>query len=73
MLELEIQKLSNLSKKDKQNIAASFQKTAFLHILNKLKLYFQNNKVSNFAVVGGVSANDYFRKKLIQLCEKFDI
>jgi N6-L-threonylcarbamoyladenine synthase len=70
---LEIQKQQNITKKDKQDIAASFQKTAFLHILDKLELYFSNHYVKNFAVVGGVSANDYFRKKLIQLCEKFDI
>ena len=70
---LEIQKLKNPNQQDIYDIAASFQKIAFEHILDKLKRYFLISKPKEFAIVGGVSANEYFRKKIVELCNNLDI
>jgi N6-L-threonylcarbamoyladenine synthase len=59
--------------KDKDNISASFQKIATAHLLRECKKYFQRNKVNNFMVVGGASANLYMRDKFTQLCYDFNI
>jgi len=59
--------------KTKQNIAASFQRAATLHIIQKLKKYFKATKVTQLAIVGGASANIYLRQKVQTLCNEFDI
>ena len=51
------------------DISASFEKTAILHILDKLKLIFKEHKFENFAVVGGASANLFLREEIEKLCE----
>ena len=38
----------------------------------KLKKYFKQNTPTNFAVVGGASANMYLREKLKKLLKEFD-
>ncbi len=58
---------------DKENISASFQKIATAHLTRECKKYFQRNKVKNFMVVGGASANLYMRDKFIKLCDEFNI
>ena len=56
----------------KENIAASFQKTAIAHIVMKLKKLFKQKKVVNFAVVGGASANLVLRRELEILSKQFN-
>ncbi|MDR1461128.1 MAG: tRNA (adenosine(37)-N6)-threonylcarbamoyltransferase complex transferase subunit TsaD, partial [Campylobacteraceae bacterium] len=42
-----------ITQNDKENICASFQKTAISHIMWQLKKIFKNSDFANFAVVGG--------------------
>ena len=71
---LEIEKLENsqngITLQDKYDICASFQKTAVLHIMQKLKKLFKQKVPKNFAIVGGASANIYLRTQLEDLCKK---
>lgn len=67
---LEIEKIGELSFQDKADICASFQKTAVLHILQKVKKYFKSYVPENFAIVGGASANIYLRTQIEKLCNK---
>lgn len=71
---MQIEKLENseigISEQDKYDICASFQKTAVLHIVQKLKKLFKQNVPKNFAIVGGASANIYLRSQLEELCAK---
>ncbi|MDD2886163.1 MAG: tRNA (adenosine(37)-N6)-threonylcarbamoyltransferase complex transferase subunit TsaD [Aliarcobacter sp.] len=71
---LEIEKLESqeggITLQDKYDICASFQKTAVLHIMQKLKKLFKQKIPKNFAIVGGASANIYLRAQLEELCEK---
>jgi N6-L-threonylcarbamoyladenine synthase len=60
-----------ITQKDKEDICASFQKTAISHIMTQLKKIFKNESFENFAVVGGASANKALREELSQFCEKF--
>lgn len=62
-----------ISEQDKKDIAASFQRVAFEHLFDKLRRYFDMIRPKIFAVVGGVSANEYFREHLVALCLKYDI
>ncbi|KAF0983308.1 hypothetical protein FDP41_010373 [Naegleria fowleri] len=58
------------------DIAASMQQAAFTHLMEKLQLAIfryrsYTNEYSNTLIVsGGVSANEYFRKQLIEMAEK---
>ena len=70
---LEIEKLGPRTNQDECDIAASFQKAAFYHLLHQLKRYFKHTKVKDFSLVGGVSANLYFRAQLEVLCNSFNI
>ena len=58
--------------KDYPDIAASFQKAAVGHLLQKLKKYFKTNKPSHFAIVGGASANLYLREKIHTLLTPYN-
>lgn len=57
-----------ISEQDKCDVAASFQKVAFEHIFDKLKRYFATMRPKKLAVVGGVSANQYFREHIVEMC-----
>ena len=71
---MQIEKLENsesgITEQDKYDICASFQKTAVLHIMQKLKKLFKQKVPKNFAIVGGASANIYLRTQLEELCKK---
>ena len=73
---LEIEKLENnengITEQDRYDICASFQKTAVLHIMQKLKKLFKQKPIKNFAIVGGASANIYLRTQLEDLCKKYN-
>ena len=71
---MQIEKLENseteITEQDKYDICASFQKTAVLHIMQKLKKLFKQKVPKNFAIVGGASANIHLRTQLEELCKK---
>lgn len=68
-----IEKLGTLSEQDKADIAASFQKAAIAHLLQKTKKAFDIFKPSDFAIVGGASANLALREAFSQECKKRDM
>lgn len=53
------------------HIAASFQRVATEHLIQKLKKYFKNRPPQHFAIVGGASANLYLRQRLETLLAPF--
>lgn len=59
------------SKEDYKDIAASFEHTAVLHLIQKLKKYFKTNPPKRFAIVGGASANLYLRAQLEALLKPY--
>lgn len=71
---MQIEKLENqeggIKEQDKYDLCASFQKTAVLHIMQKLKKLFKQKTPKNFAIVGGASANIHLRAQLEELCKK---
>ena len=71
---MQIEKLENselgIREQDKYDLCASFQKTAVLHIMQKLKKLFKQKTPKNFAIVGGASANIHLRSQLEELCKK---
>ena len=71
---MQIEKLENsesgITQQDKYDLCASFQKTAVLHIMQKLKKLFKQKIPKNFAIVGGASANIHLRTQLEELCKK---
>ena len=71
---MQIEKLENseegITQQDKYDICASFQKTAVLHIMQKLRKLFKQKIPQNFAIVGGASANIHLRTQLEELCKK---
>ena len=71
---MQIERLENqeggIKEQDKYDLCASFQKTAVLHIMQKLKKLFKQKTPKNFAIVGGASANIHLRTQLEELCKK---
>ena len=63
---------SEISSQQKANIAASFERVACLHIIDRLKLAFSSQKWARFGVVGGASANLRLRGMLESLCASYD-
>lgn len=70
---LAVDELSPLKQNEICDICASFEKTACLHILDKLSKVFKTHKFTNFGVVGGASANIRLRKGIVDLCQKHSI
>ncbi|MDY4445540.1 tRNA (adenosine(37)-N6)-threonylcarbamoyltransferase complex transferase subunit TsaD [Campylobacter sp.] len=65
-------KNSRILSQQKANIAASFERVACLHIIDRLKLAFSSQKWARFGVVGGASANLRLRSMLESLCASYD-
>ena len=63
---------SRIPSEQKANIAASFERVACLHIIDRLKLAFSSQKWARFGVVGGASANLRLRGMLESLCASYD-
>lgn len=61
----------SVSLQDQQDIAASFQKAVKLHLLQKSKKIFAKEKIEDFAIVGGASANLYLREAYEKLCQEY--
>ena len=63
---------SRIPSQQKANIAASFERVACLHIIDRVKLAFSSHKWARFGVVGGASANLRLRGMLESLCASYD-
>jgi len=61
-----------MSEQDRADLSASFQKAVKLHLLQKSKKIFAKEKIRDFAIVGGASANKYIRNAYQDLCDEFD-
>lgn len=61
----------NMCEQDKADLSASFQKAVKLHLLQKSKKIFAKEKIKDFAIVGGASANKYLRDAYQNLCDEF--
>jgi len=71
---LKIEKLggsASMSEQEKYDLAASFQKTIKLHLIQKSKKIFKSEPIKDFAMVGGASANRYLRTAFEELCNEF--
>jgi len=68
---VKILELKELTKQDKYDICASFQKIAVAHLTMKLKKYFKQVSPVRFAIVGGASANLYLRNEIDILLKQF--
>ncbi|MCV6608761.1 MAG: tRNA (adenosine(37)-N6)-threonylcarbamoyltransferase complex transferase subunit TsaD [Campylobacterales bacterium] len=66
---LEIEKAEELTDEIKADICASFQLKAVRHLEKKCEIFFEKYRPKNFAIVGGVSANQYLRSKIGKICE----
>nr|WP_236583160.1 MULTISPECIES: tRNA (adenosine(37)-N6)-threonylcarbamoyltransferase complex transferase subunit TsaD [unclassified Nitratiruptor] len=67
---LVLEELENLSQQDMADIAASFQKAAITHLLQKTKKACEIYTPSDFAIVGGASANLALREVFEKECAK---
>ncbi len=70
---LALSEMKNLSQQDIADIAASFQKAAIEHLLQKTKKAFDLYNPREFAIVGGASANLRLRDEFTRECERRDI
>jgi N6-L-threonylcarbamoyladenine synthase len=61
----------NLTQQNRSDIAASFQKAVKRHLIQKSKKIFTEEKIKDFAIVGGASANLYIRNAYEKLCTEF--
>ncbi|MEY3090341.1 MAG: hypothetical protein RL113_657 [Pseudomonadota bacterium] len=62
---------NSMSEQDKADLSASFQKAIKLHLIQKSKKIFDREKIKDFAIVGGASANHYIRNAYQTLCDEF--
>ncbi|RXJ67949.1 tRNA (adenosine(37)-N6)-threonylcarbamoyltransferase complex transferase subunit TsaD [Halarcobacter ebronensis] len=69
---MQIEKLeeNGLTEQDICDIAASFEKSAVAHIMQKIKKLFKTKSAKNFAIVGGASANIRLRTAIEELCKQ---
>ncbi|MDR0664460.1 MAG: tRNA (adenosine(37)-N6)-threonylcarbamoyltransferase complex transferase subunit TsaD [Helicobacteraceae bacterium] len=56
----------------KADIAASFQKAAIAHLLDKTRRYMQKARPKKMGLIGGASANAALRDRFGALCGEFD-
>ncbi len=63
--------LQEATQEDYKDIAASFQRVATQHIIQKLKKYFKKHPPKRFAIVGGASANLYLRSEVEKLLQPY--
>ena len=62
----------NMTKQDRCDLSASFQKAIKLHLIQKSKKIFAKEIIKDFAIVGGASANNYIREAYQKLCNEFN-
>lgn len=63
----------SLTRKEISDLAASFQKVAIQHLLERTKRALQMVEVKSLIVGGGVSANLHLRKELRKLCRQHHV
>ncbi|WP_373028930.1 tRNA (adenosine(37)-N6)-threonylcarbamoyltransferase complex transferase subunit TsaD [Sulfurovum sp.] len=63
--------IDGMREQDRADLSASFQKAVKLHLLQKSKKIFSKEKIKDFAIVGGASANKYIRNAYQDLCDEF--
>jgi len=63
--------VNNIPVKEKNNIAASFQKSVVSALMQNTKRALENYDVNSISLVGGVAANEKLRNELIILSNKF--
>lgn len=61
----------HMSRQDRADLSASFQKAVKLHLIQKSKKIFAKEGIKDFAIVGGASANQYIRNAYEELCKTF--
>ena len=59
-----------LTMQDKKDIAASFQRAIISHLIQKSNKIFERNALKDFAIVGGVAANQAINSAFKDLCKK---
>ncbi|MBX7490869.1 tRNA (adenosine(37)-N6)-threonylcarbamoyltransferase complex transferase subunit TsaD [Helicobacter turcicus] len=75
---LEIEANISLNDDFRADLCASFQKSAIAHLLQKCKIFFEENAKNpkgwrHFGVVGGASANLVLRESLQVMCNFYDV
>ncbi|KIM11151.1 MAG: protein kinase [Sulfuricurvum sp. PC08-66] len=70
---LAIEALGELSYQDQCDIAASFQKAATAHLVQKTRKYLRSITPRPLAIVGGASANTYVRLEFEKICNTMGI
>ena len=70
---LALEALGDIKEQDRRDIAAGFQRVAVRHITMQLERLFRTKVPARLGVVGGVSANMYFREAVGRVCETFGI
>ena len=73
----EIELMDKITQQDVYDICASFQKTVVDILINRLTNVFkkfkkENTKINTLVIAGGVSANQYIKSHLLELCKKYD-
>ncbi len=70
-----IKSLGELSKKDKEDICASFEKVAIKHLLHKIKNILKKlpQDIKIFSIVGGASANMSLRESIMALSKEYNL
>ncbi|MDR2033639.1 MAG: tRNA (adenosine(37)-N6)-threonylcarbamoyltransferase complex transferase subunit TsaD [Helicobacteraceae bacterium] len=69
---LAIESLGALDDRTKADIAASFQKAAIDHLLDKTRRYVSKARPQRMGLIGGVSANKLLRDRFAALCRDYD-
>lgn len=66
--------INKLSTKDICDICASFQKTVKDILIDRLKniIKFDKNNIKTFVISGGVSANQYIKNNMFEVCKKYN-
>lgn len=67
-----------LSEEFKANLCASFQKSAITHLVQKCKIFFEQNRANShqwkyFGIVGGASANLALREQIEKMCRDYGV
>lgn len=57
---------------NKADLARSFQDVAVDELVRKVELAFKNTGIKRLVVAGGVSANQYLKQELSELCQKYE-
>lgn len=72
---VEQENATGLNKEKITNLAATYQNVAFEHIVRVMGYYFKRSgsEFGNLLVGGGVAANVEFRKKIRNLCRKYNL